>query len=84
MAAISGTQKKDVKAMICDVLEIEPEELSETGQFVEDHGADSLRAIEILANLETTYGVTIDQAALKRMTTLENVYAVLAEVTAGV
>lgn len=84
MAAISGTQKKDVKAMICDVLEIEPEELSETSQFVEDHGADSLRAIEILANLETTYGVTIDQAALKRMTTLENVYAVLAEVTAGV
>ena len=84
MAVISDAQKNDVKAMICDVLEIEPEELSATSHFVEDHGADSLRAIEILANLETTYGVTIDQAALSRMTTLHNVYAVLAEVTAGV
>jgi acyl carrier protein len=84
MAAISDAQKKEVKALICDILEIEPDELSETSNFIEDHDADSLRAIEILANLETTFGVTIEQAELSRMTTLENVYAVLAEVTAGV
>lgn len=84
MAAISQEQQQEVKALICDILEIEPDELSNTSRFIEDHGADSLRAIEILANLETTFGVTIDQAELSRMTTLENVYQVLDEVTARV
>lgn len=84
MSTIPDEQKQEVKAIICDILEIEPGELSETDRFIEDHGADSLRAIEILASLETTFGVTIDQAELSRMTTLENVYAVLAEVNARV
>lgn len=84
MAAISEEQQQEIKALICDILEIEPDELSNTSRFIEDHGADSLRAIEILASLETNFGVTIDQAELSRMTTLENVYQVLDEVTARV
>ena len=84
MSAISDAQKQEVKSIICEILELDPEELKETARFIEDHGADSLLAIEILAKLETKLGVTIDQAELSRMTTLENVYVVLAEVTARV
>lgn len=83
MPAISEAQKQDVKAIICEILELDPDELKETDSFIEDHGADSLLAIEILAKLETKLGVTIDQAELSRMTTLENVHVVLAEVTAN-
>lgn len=79
MAALTTEQKDQVKKMICEILEIEPDDLSQTSRFVEDHGADSLRAIEILANLEVNYGVTIDQSELRRMTTLQNVYLVLDE-----
>ena len=79
MSAISDAQKKEVKSIVCEIQEIEPDEITDTSLFIEDHGADSLRAIEILARLETALGVTIDQTELSRMTNLENVYAVLAE-----
>lgn len=79
MSELSAARKQEVKEIICEVLELEPEELSDDDNFIEDHGADSLRAIEILANLETRLGVTIDQSELSRMTTLANVHVVLAE-----
>lgn len=84
MPTIPDEQKQQVKDIICEILEIEPDDLKETDSFIEDHGADSLLAIEILAKLETTLGVTIEQTELSRMTSLENVYVVLAEVTASV
>jgi acyl carrier protein len=84
MSAITENQKNDIKEIICDVLELEPEELSEKDSFVEDHGADSLRAIEILASLERDLGVTLEQEDLSRMTSLENVYVVVAEAAARV
>jgi acyl carrier protein len=79
MPVISDERKKEVTEMICEILEIDPGEISETSLFIEDHGADSLRAIEILARLESAFGVTIDQEELEHMTNLDNVYAVLAE-----
>lgn len=84
MSHISQEQKAEVKRIVCEILEIEPDELTETAHFIEDHGGDSLRAIEILANLESTFGVTIDQEDLGRMTTLENVFKVLDEASARV
>lgn len=68
-----------IKEIVCDILEIEEDEVSETSLFKEDHGADSLRAIEILAALEKEFGVVINQTELPRMVNLEGVYAVVAE-----
>jgi acyl carrier protein len=82
MPDITAEQHRTIKEIICEVLELEPEELSETSQFTEDYGADSLRAIEILASLERNLGITIEQDELSRMTTLQNVHAVIAEANA--
>lgn len=68
-----------IKDLVCDILEIEPDEVTDTSLFKEDHEADSLRAIEILAALEKRFKVTIDQAELSRMVNLEGVHAVLTE-----
>ncbi|QTR06017.1 acyl carrier protein [Saccharothrix algeriensis] len=68
-----------IKDIVCDILEIEPEEVTPTSLFKEDHDADSLRAIEILASLEKAFNVTIDQSELPRMVNLEGVYTVVAE-----
>jgi acyl carrier protein len=72
-------RKQQIKDLVCEILEIDPEEVHSTGLFKEDYGADSLRAIEILACLERTFSVTIDQAELARMVNLDGVYGVLAE-----
>jgi acyl carrier protein len=68
-----------IKEIVCDILELEEDEVSETSLFSEDHGADSLRAIEILAALEKQFSVVIDQAELDRMVNLKGVEEVVAE-----
>ena len=65
--------------IVCEHLEIEPEEIDETDLFVADHGADSLMLIGVLAALEKEFKITIDQGELVRMVTIAGVQAVVAE-----
>lgn len=67
-----------VRAIIIDILEIEDDELTGTSLFVDDHGADSLGAIEILSRVERELGVVVPQGDLVRMTHLDAVLQVLA------
>lgn len=76
---LDADAKARIKDMVCEILEIEPAEVTETSLFKEEHEADSLLAIEILAALERAFGVTIDQSELPRMVHLEGVYAVVSE-----
>nr|BCN28631.1 acyl-carrier protein [Streptomyces sp. SANK 60404] len=68
-----------IKEIVCDILEIEEDEVTMVSLFKEDHKADSLRAIEILAALEKKFSVVIDQSELPRMVNIEGVYQVVAE-----
>jgi len=69
---------EELREIVADVLEMEPEEISETGDFVEEYEADSLRAIEILARIEKKFRVDIPQAELPAMQNLKAVYEVVA------
>lgn len=79
MAAIVEERRETIKEIVTDILEIDPEEVTETSLFKEEHDADSLRAIEILAALEKTFNVVIDQSELGRMVNLEGVYEVVSD-----
>jgi acyl carrier protein len=79
MPVLTEEKRAKVKEIVCDVLEIEDDEVTETSLFVEDHEADSMRAIEILASLEINFGVTVDQSELERMVNLAGVYEVLGD-----
>jgi acyl carrier protein len=68
----------ELHTLVAEVLELEPEELSEDSNFVADHGADSLMAIEILARIERDLGVQIPQDALSELTDLASVRRVVA------
>ncbi|MTK01485.1 acyl carrier protein [Micromonospora sp. CP22] len=65
---------EELRGIIAEVLEIEPEELTDDSDFMEDHDADSLRAIEILARLDKRYHVEIPQSELPELTNLKAVY----------
>jgi acyl carrier protein len=81
MSSVTVEQQvmNDLREMIAEVLEVEPEEITETSLFVEDHEADSLRAIEILARIEKKYKVEVPQEKLAEMVNLRAVYNTLAE-----
>ena len=67
-----------IKQIVCHVLEIDEDEITESSRFVEDHEADSLRRIEIVSLLEHEFDIVIDQADLNRMVDLAGVRSVLA------
>ncbi|QWF85098.1 acyl carrier protein [Amycolatopsis sp. CA-230715] len=79
MTVETASKLARIKEIVCDILEIEEDEMTETSHFVEDHEADSLLAIEILAGMEKEFKVTIEQSELPRMVTLKGVYEVVAE-----
>ncbi|QKV94280.1 acyl carrier protein [Streptomyces sp. NA02950] len=79
MATITTERQAAIKEIVCDILELEEDEVTDTSLFIDDHGADSLRAIEILASLEKEFKITIDQSELSEMVNLEKVYQVVAE-----
>lgn len=75
----NSTHLEELREITADVLEIEPEELTDEGHFVEEYEADSLRAIEILSRIDKKYGIEIPQEELPRMDNLIHVYEVVAE-----
>ncbi|WP_431044246.1 acyl carrier protein [Streptomyces sp. P1-3] len=79
MTAIVEERRQAIKEIVIDILEIEADEVTETSLFKEEHDADSLRAIEILAALEKEFNVVINQSELGRMVNLKGVYEVVAE-----
>ncbi|MEV5241989.1 acyl carrier protein [Streptomyces cinnamoneus] len=79
MSGVYEERMSKISEIICDILEIEEDEVTETSLFKEDHDADSLRAIEILAALEKEFGIVIDQSELSRMVHLKGVYEVVSQ-----
>ncbi|MFE9701930.1 acyl carrier protein [Streptomyces sp. NPDC005930] len=82
MPILAEDRRAAIKDIVIDILELEDDEVTDTSLFIDDHGADSLRAIEILASLEKEFGITIDQSQLAEMVNLEAVYKVVAEAPA--
>ncbi|HEX6074126.1 MAG TPA: acyl carrier protein [Micromonosporaceae bacterium] len=79
MPVLAEAHKEQIVSLVSEILEIDTEAMSDTSRFKEDHGADSLRAIEILAALERGFNIEIDQAELSRMVNLQGIYDVVAE-----
>ncbi len=78
MELATTDQSARVKRLVCDILELPEDEVTATSRFAEDHGADSLRAIEILAALEKEFRIVIDQEEMANMADLRGVEDVVA------
>ena len=67
----------ELRELVADVLEIEPDELTPDGNFVDVYEVDSLLAIEMVARIDSRYGTEISVQELARMTDLRSVQAVV-------
>lgn len=79
MTVVTDPDRQRIKEIVVDILELDEDELTDTSLFIEDHDADSLRAIEILASLEREFKIVIDQTELVRMVNLDGVYEVVSK-----
>ncbi len=77
----SGTpvQKKrdeffyQVRKIIAEVLEVEPDSIQPDAKLIEELGMDSMKALEILAAVEKRFRIKVPEENLLKMTTLNNV-----------
>ncbi|HYQ69206.1 acyl carrier protein [Actinophytocola sp.] len=69
----------EIKAVVARVLEVDEDEVGPTDGFIDKLGADSMKLIELLANLEIEFDVEVDPGQFERLVDLDGVYAVLSE-----
>lgn len=67
----------EIKSVVCRVLEVGADEVTPTTLFVEDLGADSMKLLELLANLEIEFDVEVDESEFERLINLDGVHQVL-------
>lgn len=78
MKPVSVISVDELREIVADVLELEPEEITDDADFVTEYEADSLRAIEILARIEKRFDLEIPQHELPEMQNLGAVHTVVA------
>lgn len=61
----------EIRSVIADIAEIDPEKITEKAKFIEDLGMDSMMALEILASLEKKYKIKIAEDNLMKMNNLK-------------
>jgi len=60
----------ELRAIISEITEVEPERITPDAKFVEDFGMDSMMALEILASVEKKYGLKIPEEYLGKISSL--------------
>ena len=70
-----------IREIVAEHLELDVDELRDDSNFIDDHGADSLALIDVLAALEKEFSIEIDQGQFSRMLDVRTVYEVIAEST---
>ena len=70
---------KKVKAIIVDKLGVEPSEVTETANFTNDLGADSLDTVELLMEFEKVFGIKIPDEETSAIATVKDAVDKVAE-----
>lgn len=59
-----------IKELICNYVEVNPEDITEESRFIEDLGFNSYDFISMLGDLETELGVTVDENEIMEIHTV--------------
>ena len=66
-----------VKAIICNQLMVDQEEITDESSFVEDLGADSLDTVELIMEFEDEFGIEISDEQAEKISTVGEAVAYL-------
>jgi len=70
---------KKVKAIIVDKLGVEESEVTESANFTNDLGADSLDTVELLMEFEKVFGIKIPDEETSKIATVKDAVDKVAE-----
>ena len=69
--------EQDIRELVAEILESEPQEIGIDAHFVKDLGMDSMMALELLAAVEKKYRVVIPEDALPNFTNLRTTVSIV-------
>ena len=72
---------KRLQAIIADVLNVDPEEITPETTFSDDLGADSLDLYQIVMGIEEEFGITVQPEVAETVTTVEQALALISSAT---
>ncbi|HET6583491.1 MAG TPA: acyl carrier protein [Nannocystaceae bacterium] len=72
---MSGDIEVRIKEIICEQLDVKPEDVSEQKSFTEDLGADSLAIVELVLALEEQFDVKIPDDEVDKIKTVGDAVA---------
>jgi acyl carrier protein len=69
----------EIRAIIAEIIEVEEEEIRGDSIFGEELEVDSVKALEIMVEIEKKYGITVDEDRLKDIKNLNDTIALTKE-----
>lgn len=71
--------EKEIKEIVSEIIQVSVDDIESNDSFFDDYGMDSLKALEILAEIENKYHITIDPEKLIDMTSVAEVVRITSE-----
>lgn len=71
------TLEREVKEIISKIIEVDVAKITSDAHLVTDLGADSMMVLEIMVALDKKYGITIPEADLPKLTTVNEILKVI-------
>lgn len=69
--------EQDIRELVAEILESEPQEIGIDAHFVKDLGMDSMMALELLAAVEKKYRIVIPEDVLPKFTDLRRTVTIV-------
>ena len=74
---------QEIRKLLAEILETEPESIDGAASFVKDLGMDSMMALEILAGIEKKYRIAIPEDTLPKFVSLNKTVEIVKNILAG-
>lgn len=68
-----------IKELICNYVEVDPEEITEDSRFIEDLGFNSYDFVSMLGDLEAEFNVTVEESEITEIHTVGEAVKYLTE-----
>ncbi|MFC0599945.1 acyl carrier protein [Streptomyces palmae] len=69
--------REELRSVMADALDIPQAKITDTANFVEDLGVDSLMSLEVMVQLEQKYGVKLTEEEFRTITTFQDAHTLL-------
>jgi acyl carrier protein len=80
METVTAEQiRTEVKRLIAEVTEREPEEITDTASFAEELGVDSLMAMEVMVAVDKKYKINIPEDEFAKIKNVDDTVAVVSK-----